>query len=241
MRTLKTCEECGKPILVEIEVGNCTTSIKTLCDCEMAKHEEGEKWIKDQQERLRKERRRIYTFGYNGIIPSFEQSEMNRSLEECQKFVNHWDMMERNGYGLLLFGATDQGKTHAALCIANALYGDHRVIMRTAPEIVNEAGKPFYDRLLDCELLIIDDLGAERTTSYGKELLYRVIDSRYKRCKPILATTNLSRQELMSPDDIEAQRAYSRLLERCLPVEFENGYKRAKRENFEEMKRILEA
>lgn len=240
MRTVETCETCGKPTMVEVQVGGCTTTIKTMCDCLMQKHEAEEKAIKEQQENRRKEQRRIYTFGYNGLIPSFEKSETNNSLEECRKFVNHWGMMDRNGYGLLLFGATDQGKTHAALCIANELYGNNRVIMRTAPEIVSEMGKPFYERMMDCDLLIIDDLGAERTTSYGKEALYRVIDSRYKRCKPILATTNLSRQELMYPDDIEAQRAYARLLERCLPIEFENGYKRAKRENFEEMKRILE-
>lgn len=49
-------------------------------------------------------------------------------------------------------------------------------------------------------LLIIDDFGMERDTSYGLEQLYNVIDSRYRSKKPLIVTTNLTLQELQNPE-----------------------------------------
>ena len=45
-------------------------------------------------------------------------------------------------------------------------------------------------------LLILDDFGMERGTEYGLEQVYSVIDSRYQSGKPLIATTNLTLEEL---------------------------------------------
>ena len=50
-------------------------------------------------------------------------------------------------------------------------------------------------------LLILDDFGMERGTEYGLEQVYSVIDSRYRSDKPLIATTNLTLEELQHPQD----------------------------------------
>ena len=70
------------------------------------------------------------------------------------------------------------------------------------------------------KLLIIDDLGVERDTSYALETVYLVIDERYKSGQPFIITTNLSLEELRNPADLEHGRIYDRIMERCVPVAF---------------------
>ncbi len=67
-------------------------------------------------------------------------------------------------------------------------------------------------------LLVIDDLGAERTTSYMNEIVYQVIDTRFRSGLPLIVTTNLTLKEIKKPQNPENQRIYSRLLEMCHPL-----------------------
>ena len=51
-------------------------------------------------------------------------------------------------------------------------------------------------------LLIIDDLGVERSTEYAMEQMFFVIDSRYRSRRPMIITTNLKLAELKNPPDL---------------------------------------
>jgi DNA replication protein DnaC len=64
--------------------------------------------------------------------------------------------------------------------------------------------------------LIIDDIGAEKASEWVQEVIFRIVDARYRRNKPILATSNLE-PKLLS-DRIGA-RAYDRLVEMSQPIE----------------------
>ena len=92
------------------------------------------------------------------------------------------------------------------------------------------------------DLLIIDDLGAERETSYALERVYNVIDSRYRANKPMLLTTNLGVEELKNSDNIQYRRTYDRILEICYPVEFTGPSWRRKEAGtrYNEMLKLLE-
>ncbi len=72
----------------------------------------------------------------------------------------------------------------------------------------------------DCSLLVIDDLGVERSTEYAMEKMFTVIDSRYRSRKPLIVTTNLKLEEIKNPPDLTHARIYDRILERCAPVLF---------------------
>ena len=75
-------------------------------------------------------------------------------------------------------------------------------------------------------LLILDDLGAERQSDFALEQVFNVVDSRYKSGKPVIITTNLSLQELKNPSDIKYKRIYDRILEMCVPLQFKGESKR---------------
>ena len=70
------------------------------------------------------------------------------------------------------------------------------------------------------DLLIIDDLGVERSTEYAMEQMFFVIDSRYRSRRPMIITTNLKLAELKNPPDLAHARIYDRILERCAPILF---------------------
>ena len=78
----------------------------------------------------------------------------------------------------------------------------------------------YIKNLCRVPLLILDDFGMERGTEYGLEQIYAVIDGRYRSGKPLIATTNLTLQELKNPQDTAHARIYDRLLEMCVPVQF---------------------
>ena len=81
--------------------------------------------------------------------------------------------------------------------------------------------KPDFIASLDAyDLLIIDDLGVERSTEYAMEQVFYVVDSRYRSRKPMIITTNLRLEEIKNPPDLAHARIYDRILERCAPILF---------------------
>ena len=120
------------------------------------------------------------------------------------------------------------GKSFFAGCIANALLErDVPVLMTNFPSILNRLTGVFSEDRADFiaslelyDLLIIDDLGVERSTEYAMEQMFYVIDSRYRSRKPMIITTNLRLEEIKNPPDLAHARIYDRILERCAPILF---------------------
>ena len=106
----------------------------------------------------------------------------------------------------------------------------------------NHDDESIIRRLNLADLLIIDDLGAERGTDYALEKVYNFVDSRYRAKKPMLLTTNLTLDQIKSTTDMRYQRIYDRILQCCYPVEF-TGPSWRRREaaaRFDAMKALLE-
>lgn len=120
---------------------------------------------------------------------------------------------------LLILGNIGVGKSHLARCIANELIDrDLDVIMTTIPEIERklwgERDKEyFYTNIDEADLLILDDLAVERQTEYMQEIMYNIIDARYKSCKPMIITTNLTPEEVENPKTPMLARVLSRIIE----------------------------
>ena len=70
--------------------------------------------------------------------------------------------------------------------------------------------------LIQCDLLILDDIGAEKVTDWVQDTLFRMVDGRYRREKPIFYTSNLKPKELV---DKLGQRIYDRILETTYQIE----------------------
>jgi DNA replication protein DnaC len=124
---------------------------------------------------------------------------------------------------VILYGAAGTGKTYLAACTADAItLSGYSVLFFTAFQLNNLllkihtaplAEKPaLFDSLLDCDMLIIDDLGSEQLyRNVTIEYLTSIIDERKRAQKHLLITTNLS------PDDIMlryGERCFSRLYDK---------------------------
>ena len=110
---------------------------------------------------------------------------------------------------------------------AALLEQDVPVLMTNFPTILNRMTglfgsdrADFLANLNAYDLLILDDLGAERGTEYALEQVFAVIDARYRSRKPLIVTTNLTLDALKHPDDLAHARIYDRILEICAPILF---------------------
>lgn len=109
---------------------------------------------------------------------------------------------------LTFFGRYGCGKTHLAAAIAHEQIAAGRVaIFATVPDILdhlraayNESGAGGYDELFgrwrSVPLLVLDDLGAERSTEWAAEKLYQLIDHRYRDRLPTVITTNAKADQM---------------------------------------------
>ena len=181
---------------------------------------------------------------------SFRKTNDNAyNLKLCLRYANHFDEMLAKNQGLLFYGGVGTGKTFAAACIANHLLNQRIPVIMTSFVKLLESMQGFSEddsaliaRLNRAKLLIIDDLGAERSTDYALEKVYDIVDSRYRAKLPIILTTNLSMTELKESTAIRYTRIYDRIFEMCYPMQFkgQSWRKVEAARRFDAMKNFLE-
>ena len=170
-------------------------------------------------------------------------------MKHARFYVEHWDTMQEENIGYLLWGGVGTGKSYFAGCIANALMEQEVAVrMTNFALILNdltasfEGRNDYIARLCRAPLLILDDFGMERGTEYGLEQVYNVIDSRFRSRRPLIVTTNLSLQDLQHPQDTAHARIYDRLLEMCAPIRFsgENFRKATAQDKLTRLKNLMD-
>lgn len=230
------CGKCNTRKQTRISVLGKEKTPFCLCKCEAEKRDrEEEERKRIEFERRVNEHRRIGFPESDMQYWTFENADGSNEkiINAAKNYVANFGEFRENGKGLLLFGTVGTGKTYIAACIANALIDKgYPVLMTNFARIANtvsgmfEGKQEYYDSLNRFPLLILDDLSAERKTEYMQEIVFNVIDSRYRANLPLIITTNLTSEELKHPSDISYQRTFSRLLEMCLPVKVEGKDKR---------------
>ena len=134
-----------------------------------------------------------------GIPPKKRMEDIYRY---CKNYAANFD--PQLSPSLLMQGATGLGKTHLSLAIARAAIGKgFGVIYCSAPNIIGKLEKERFRSargsadesdvyLLECDLLILDDLGTEFPTSFSSSTIYNMINSRLMASRPTIISTNLT-------------------------------------------------
>ena len=127
---------------------------------------------------------------------------MERTFRRCRRYAREFGA---GAPSLLFTGGPGLGKTFLSACIARAVADNGFSV------VYDTAGKLFSDfeavkfggnqqdltrKYLQCDLLIIDDLGTEMTTQFTQSVLYRVLNDRLLENRPVIVSTNLSDQAL---------------------------------------------
>ena len=133
---------------------------------------------------------------------------MEMVLEICGNYAHKFGPRSGN---LLFTGAPGLGKTFLSACIARQVSERaYSVVYDTAAHVFQqfESGKfgrdnPYeedpdreIDRYLNCDLLIMDDLGTEMTTSFVQAAFYRIVNDRMMSGKKTILSTNLTVQDI---------------------------------------------
>lgn len=182
-----------------------------------------------------------------------ETKEQEQAVLRCGKFAENGTENIRIGKGLYLHGAIGTGKTHLAVATAYAIIAKDPGKFSKRPGFDEyDPGKNGFRfsfvpvvELLDAirdsysgkqndiihrakadELIVLDDIGAEKPTDWVEERLYALIDLRYRMQRSTIYTTNCTVAQL------EAQigaRAISRIIEMTDGIKFDGpDYRRKK-------------
>lgn len=245
------CGKCHTPKQCRVEIFEKVQTVYCICKCrsDQLEAERAEQKRREWQHHIKQLRR----FGFPDAEMqkwTFDKDDhANEKISDvARNYVKNFAEMKKRGKGLLFFGSVGTGKTFISACIANALIDEGRACLVTNfSRLVNEIQTGFegkqakIDRLNDFDLIVIDDLAAERDTEYMGEIVQTIIDSRYRAGLPLIITTNLTGEELKKPIDIRKQRIYSRLFEMCIPIEVQGKDRRKKilKDEFNEIGNLL--
>lgn len=146
----------------------------------------------------------------NPALRVSEREIMRRNFDYCRAYAENFT---GKSDGILMSGATGLGKTHLSLAIASrVLEKGYSVIYGSSPELLRIMEREYFGKsdkdtmaaLTGCDLLILDDLGAEMEKPLYESLLYEIINARVSRGLPMIVSTNYSTTDLQKhyPDKI---------------------------------------
>lgn len=251
MDGLLHCGKCKTPKQVRVELFGRVRTPMCLCKCaaEQRDREEQERQRQAFEEKIKRMRKAGFPDEDMQKWTFARDDHANERISTiARNYVENFAEMRKNGKGLVFFGNVGTGKTFTAACIANALIDKGRPCMVTNfSRLINtisgmyEGKQEYIDNLNNFHLLVIDDFAVERSTEYVNEIVYNIIDSRYRAGLPLIVTTNLTAAELKNPADMSKKRIYSRLYDMCLMVEVSGEDRRRAhlKQDFEKFHELL--
>ena len=198
-----TCPDCGDTGYVDIKMCKCFRSL--LLTENVRSSGMGKLIDKQSFDNFRLD-----------VLPEENRKYMEKVLPHLRHFAENFG--SHKGENLLFTGTTGTGKTHISTAIAKTVISKgYYVLYESIQNVISafeadhfgRSTESLSEKYLDCELLILDDLGTEFSTQFTVSCIYNLINTRYNRGLSTVISTNLSPKSLQEFYD---DRIYSRLV-----------------------------